>query len=59
MTKPINSTNWKPQQRVVAGGGLGLAIANIMAYYLDMPSNIEASIAVIITTVIAYLWKDL
>lgn len=49
-------TNWKPQPRVLAGGGLGLAIANIMAYYLDMPSQIEASAAVIITTLITYFW---
>ena len=49
-------TNWVPQNRVIAGGGLGLAVANIIAYYFEMPSQIEASVAVIITTLITYFW---
>lgn len=56
---PTPVTNWKPQQRILAGGGLGLAIANIIAYYFEMPGQIEASVGVILTTLIAYFWKDL
>lgn len=51
-------TSWKPQTRVVAGGGVGLAIANIIAYYAALPENVEASLAVIITCLVTYLWSD-
>lgn len=55
-TQPKPATNWMPQTRVIAGGGIGLALANIIAYYFQMPDNIEASMAVLVTVAVTYLW---
>jgi len=55
-TQPKPAVDWTPQTRVVAGGGIGLALANIIAYYFQMPDNIEASMAVLVTVLVTYLW---
>lgn len=56
MADEKTATNWKPQTRIVAGGGIGLAVANILAYYFQFPTNVEASVAVLVTTLAAYFW---
>ena len=53
-------SNWKPERKIVAAGGIGAPVAILVAWILQlngitMPAEAAAALGSVLSTVVAYL----
>ncbi len=55
-------TTWRPERKIVAGGGFGLPLAVIIAWAwgaampeAKMPAEVSAALGAVLTTLFSYL----